>query len=117
MDLTLRLRELRKERGLSQRQLAIDSGVGEKTISAVESGARLDSLKVRQLMDVLEALGVSVAEFFSEDLEERLLDVIAPTANEAMERAAAQFEEVGRNLIVRAERIRRLKAANRNGGR
>lgn len=114
MDLVLRLRELRTNSGLSQRQLARASGVGEKTISAAETGARTDSLKMRQLLAILDALGVMPAEFFSDDLEERLLETIAPQANDALERAAAQFEAAGRDLLARADRIRRLKASNGN---
>ena len=36
----LRLRELREERGFSQRSLAQESGVGRSTIAALEAGER-----------------------------------------------------------------------------
>ena len=41
MDLVLKLRELRDLRGLSQKDVARLSGVGEKTISSFETGERI----------------------------------------------------------------------------
>jgi hypothetical protein len=41
------------------------SGVGEKTISSFESGARIGSLKLSQLAKLLVVYRLSPAEFFS----------------------------------------------------
>ena len=46
MDLVLKLREIRRLRGLSQKDVARLSGVGEKTISSFETGQRIGSLKL-----------------------------------------------------------------------
>jgi len=36
----IKLRQIREEKGLSQFQLAVASGIAQQTISAIESGAR-----------------------------------------------------------------------------
>ena len=46
MDLVLKLRELRRMRGLTQKDVARLSGVGQKTISSFETGERIGSLKL-----------------------------------------------------------------------
>ncbi len=69
MDLVLKLREVRQRARLTQSEAATKAGVGAKTISSFESGARIDSLKVRQLEQLLAAYGSSVGEFFSAAFE------------------------------------------------
>lgn len=69
MDSVLRLRELRRAKGLTQREVALRSGVGEKTISSFESGARIDSLKLSQLRRILVTYGMTEAEFFGGGVE------------------------------------------------
>ena len=46
MDIVLKLRELRRYRGLSQKDVARRSGVGEKTLSSFETGERIDTMKI-----------------------------------------------------------------------
>lgn len=58
-----RLKSLRIHRGLSQRRLARLSGVSNATISLIEHGRTDPSMGL--LRSILEALGVSFAEFFS----------------------------------------------------
>ena len=53
MDLVLKLREVRRLRGLSQKDVARLSGVGEKTISSFETGERVGSMKLEQLRKLL----------------------------------------------------------------
>lgn len=65
-DLVLRLRELRRSSGLSQKDLAKLSGVGEKTISTFETGNRIKTIKLAQIARILDACGVSWHEFFCE---------------------------------------------------
>lgn len=69
MDLVLRLREARRMRGLSQKDAARLSGVGVKTISSFETGIRIGSLKLAQLESLLEAYGLTEAEFFGGSIE------------------------------------------------
>jgi transcriptional regulator with XRE-family HTH domain len=70
VDLVLRLREFRKKRGMSQREAAQLSGVGEKSISSFETGQRIDSLKISQLLRLIKVYGVSEEEFFNGHFEE-----------------------------------------------
>jgi transcriptional regulator with XRE-family HTH domain len=69
MDIVLKLRELRRLRGLSQKQLAARSGIGEKTLSSFETGERLTSMKVVQLFAILKAYDLTPAEFFGGRVE------------------------------------------------
>ncbi|MEK6371201.1 MAG: helix-turn-helix domain-containing protein [Acidobacteriota bacterium] len=70
MDVVLKLRELRRLRGLSQKDVARLSGVGEKTISSFETGDRAGSLKLSQLAKLLAIYGVTEERFFSRAIEE-----------------------------------------------
>src|ERR1043166_1129216 len=72
MDLVLKLREIRRMRGLTQKDVARLSGVGEKTISSFETGQRIGSLKLDQLKKLLAVYGMSEADFFGASLEREL---------------------------------------------
>jgi transcriptional regulator with XRE-family HTH domain len=72
MDLVLKLREIRRLRGLSQKDVAKLSGVGEKTISSFETGQRIGSLKLAQLKKMLSVYGMSEAEFFGCSVERQI---------------------------------------------
>jgi transcriptional regulator with XRE-family HTH domain len=69
VDIVLRLRELRRSLGLQQKDVALLTGIGEKSISSFETGARLDTMKIGQLRRLLQVYGVTETEFFSDDLE------------------------------------------------
>jgi transcriptional regulator with XRE-family HTH domain len=69
MDLVLKLREVRRLRGLSQKDVARRSGVGVKTISSFETGDRIGSLKLAQLERLLAAYNLTAAEFFGRSIE------------------------------------------------
>jgi transcriptional regulator with XRE-family HTH domain len=70
MDLVLKLRELRRMRGLTQKDVGRMAGVGEKTVSSFETGERIGSLKISQLRRLLALYGVSEEEFFSRKMEQ-----------------------------------------------
>lgn len=72
MDLVLKLREIRRLRGLSQKDVARLSGVGEKTISSFETGQRIGSLKLAQLKRLLSVYGLTEAEFFGCSVERQI---------------------------------------------
>jgi transcriptional regulator with XRE-family HTH domain len=72
MDLVLKLREIRRLRGLSQRDVARLSGVGEKTISSFETGQRIGALKLAQLKKMLSVYGLTEREFFSGKIDEQV---------------------------------------------
>jgi transcriptional regulator with XRE-family HTH domain len=69
IDVVLKLREIRRMRGLSQRDVSRLSGVGVKTISSFETGDRIGSLKLAQLERLLAAYGLTAAEFFGRSIE------------------------------------------------
>jgi transcriptional regulator with XRE-family HTH domain len=87
MDLVLKLREIRRLRGLSQKDVAQLSGVGEKTISSFETGQRIGSLKLDQLKKLLSVYGLSEAEFFGCSVERQ----IAPWELDDEENAAQRL--------------------------
>lgn len=65
-----RLRELRKNRGLSQEKMAETAGVNPKYYSEIERGKRNITLKV---MDKISAsLGITFRDFFQFPTDEKL---------------------------------------------
>ncbi|WP_299564731.1 cupin domain-containing protein [uncultured Sulfitobacter sp.] len=63
MDIGQRLREIRIERGLSQRELANRAGLTNGTISLIETDKTSPS--VASLKSLLDAIPISMAEFFA----------------------------------------------------
>ena len=106
IDVVLRLRELRRIRNVSQRNLARLSGVGEKSISSFETGKRAESLKVSQLERMLAVYGVTPEQFFADDFEEAIAR--AATAPARRSRRPTLFDYAHRVLEI-------LLAAKRDG--
>ena len=100
MDLVLKLREIRRLRGLSQKDVARLSGVGEKTISSFETGQRIGSLKLAQLNKMLGVYGLTEAEFFGCSVERQ----IAPWELNDEESAAQRLVEELRGLPGRCRK-------------
>jgi len=73
MDMVLKLRELRRLRGLSQQEAAELAGIGVKTLSTFETGQRIASMKLMQLLPLLSAYGVTPGEFFGGGVERAIL--------------------------------------------
>lgn len=65
-----KIRQLRKERKLSQTELSARIGVQQSDLSRMEKGEYRVSLDT--LLRLLSELGISVAEFFSETAKESL---------------------------------------------
>ena len=63
-----RIRELRKERRLSQEKLAKISGKARTYVAEIETGKRNPT--VESLFPMVKALGLSLAEFFDSPLFE-----------------------------------------------
>jgi transcriptional regulator with XRE-family HTH domain len=91
MDLVLKLRELRRLRGLTQKEVGTRTGVGEKTLSSFETGERIGSLKLSQLRKLLALYGITEEEFFSRKLEE-LFDPDAVQTRTRVETLVAEVE-------------------------
>ena len=98
MDLVLKLRELRRLRGLSQKEAALSSGIGEKSLSSFETGERISSIKLAQLLALLAAYDVTPAEFFGGKVE---ADVFGE-----LERLSASELDLVRELRALPERAR-----------
>lgn len=64
-DLGLRITRMRKEKGLSQRQLALKLKFDRVTLSQIESGKGNPTLET--LVRIAEGLGKSVEELFQKD--------------------------------------------------
>jgi len=103
MDLVLRLRELRRMSGLSQTEVARRAGVGVKTISSFETGARIESMKISQLQRILRAYGATEMQFFREDFEAELIDGVSSDVIPSRQKLA----ELPRN--VRAAMVERIE--------
>lgn len=63
MDIGQKLKTIRKQRGLSQRELASRAGLTNGTISLIEQNRTSPS--VASLKSLLDAIPISMAEFFS----------------------------------------------------
>ncbi|MBR3257983.1 MAG: helix-turn-helix transcriptional regulator [Eggerthellaceae bacterium] len=70
-----RLRELRRERWLSQEELALISGQARTYIAEIESGRRNPTIET--LVPIIKALNITFSEFFSSPLfdDENLEDI------------------------------------------
>jgi len=55
--------------GLSQKEAALSSGLGEKTLSSFETGERISAIKLAQLLALLAVYDVTPAEFFGGKVE------------------------------------------------
>lgn len=64
-----RLKELLQERGMTQYQLYMKSGVPKSTIGNVINCA-YDSVKLRIIHELCQGMGISISEFFASSLFE-----------------------------------------------
>ncbi len=71
MDIGEKLRQLRQQRGLTQEEMADRCELSKGFISQVERN--LASPSIATLTDMLECLGVSLSDFFTDRSEERLV--------------------------------------------
>ena len=105
MDLVLKLREVRRLRGLSQKDVARLSGVGEKTISSFETGERIGSMKLAQLKRLLEIYGMSEAAFFGGSVEKEIapweLDEEQMALTRLLDDLRALPKQAKRNLLAK----------------
>lgn len=95
-----RLKAIRQELSLSQRQLARQSGVANATISQVEAG-KLNPT-VSMLKKILDGVPMSLGEFFANELQPQ--DRKFFRADELAEIAdgGVSFRQVGSNLATKA---------------
>jgi len=105
MDLVLKLREVRRMRGLSQKDVARLSGVGEKTISSFETGERIGSMKLAQLRCLLDVYGMSESDFFGGSVEKQIapweLDEEQMALTKLLDDLRAIPKQAKRNLLAK----------------
>src|SRR6059036_541764 len=105
MDLVLKLREVRRMRGLSQKDVARLSGVGEKTISSFETGERVGSMKLAQLKRLLAVYGMTEADFFGGSVEKEIapweLDEEQMALTRLLDDLRALPKQAKRNLLAK----------------
>lgn len=65
MSIALRIKELRKKKGVSQYRLAKDSGISQSFLSALEAGIK--SPTVYTIEKICVCLGISLSEFFDDE--------------------------------------------------
>ena len=82
MDIGKKLQSIRKERGLSQRELAARAGLTNGTVSLIEKNKTSPS--VASLKSLLDAIPMSIAEFFA-TIEESAGTKIFYSAEEFLE--------------------------------
>jgi transcriptional regulator with XRE-family HTH domain len=95
-----RLRRLRTQLGLSQRELGRRAGVSNATISMIE--ANQVSPSISGLKQILTALGVGIADFFATAEPEADRVVFAAAELTEIAGGAASYRQVGANLQGRA---------------
>jgi transcriptional regulator with XRE-family HTH domain len=64
-DMQFRIKELRKDRRMSQEELSEKSGVSRTIVSFLENGSETDT-KVGTLLKIADALDVPLAALFSD---------------------------------------------------
>lgn len=65
-----RIHQLCKERGLTQYQLSIKSGVPQSTLSTI-CGCTFPSVKLRIIYEICEGLEIGLGDFFDSPLFDR----------------------------------------------
>ena len=63
-----RIKQIRNEKGMSQEELSVKSGISRTIISGLESGTRTNT-SADTLLKIADALGVGVEEIFSQSVQ------------------------------------------------
>lgn len=100
MDIGQRLRSIREDRGLSQRELASRAGLTNGTISLIEKNKTSPS--VASLKSLLDAIPISMAEFFS-TLEETQMQKVFYRVNEFTEISPSREGQVSLRQLGNAQ--------------
>ena len=64
---SLRLQELLRERGMTQYQLSMQSGLPKSTIGNIVN-CQYDSMKLRVIHEICQGLGMNISDFFASQL-------------------------------------------------
>lgn len=100
--IALRIRECRKEKGLSQEKLSEISGLGAKAIQNIENLKY--NFKIQTLQQVIASLNMSVEDFFDFQFSENavtpeiLLQRIYELPKEKQNSVLSSFNEILKNM-------------------
>lgn len=102
MDVGERLKSIREQHGLSQRELAKRAGVTNSTISMIEKNSVSPS--VSSLKKVLQGIPMSLVEFFAEDNDNESTQPVVYAPNELLDLSVndVRLKLVGRAFGKRA---------------
>lgn len=101
MDVGARIRELRKAKGLSTKELAEITSISQPVISRLETNNR--SADVAYIEIICNALGITLANFFAEDQQEldpelrRLLETAKKLTPEQRDLVQRLLETIGKD--------------------
>ncbi len=98
VDVGRRLRELRNERGLSIRALAIASGLNANTLTLIETGKTSPS--VSTLQQLATALNTPIAAFFETDIPKNKVSFLKAGQRPRAVFAHGNFEDLGAGLTL-----------------
>lgn len=113
MDFSTRLRELRTEKGISQKKLADLAGISQASIFYWEKGTRKP--KLEQLYRIASALGVSPNEFFSPGEQSLIEDMTSLYLNMDFGTGITEVEKLSPQTPQENYLIIRLRELNEKG--
>ncbi|HEL0594048.1 helix-turn-helix domain-containing protein [Streptococcus oriscaviae] len=100
--ISLRIRECRKEKKLSQEKLSEMAGLGIKAIQNIET--QKYDFKIQTLEKVIGALDISVEDFFDFQFSENAVSLetlsknISSLSNEKQQKLISSFNEITKNM-------------------
>ncbi|GLQ07991.1 cupin domain-containing protein [Sneathiella chinensis] len=102
-DLGARLRSLREQHGLSQRELAKRAGVTNGTISAIEQNRT--SPAVGSLKKVLDGFPIALSEFFANDFSSHRKIFFQASELTPITEGNIEYKQIGRDLTGKALQV------------
>lgn len=103
VDIGMRLRYIRKQHGLSQRELAKRAGVTNSTISLIESNQTNPS--VGALKRILDGIPIGLAEFFAMEPEKPKKAFYRSDELVEIGKGRISYRQIGDSLIGRSLQI------------
>jgi len=103
IDIGARLRSLRVQHGLSQRELAKRAGVTNGTISMIEQNRTSPS--VGSLKKVLDGFPIPMSDFFANDFSSRRKIFYSEEELTRISEGKIQYKQIGRDLTGKALQV------------
>ena len=103
IDIGARLRSLRQQHGLSQRELAKKAGVTNGTISMIEQNRTSPS--VGSLKKVLDGFPIAMSDFFANDFSSRRKIFFDEKELTRISEGNIQYKQIGRDLTGKALQV------------